>query len=162
MATQTHSLREDRQLSEPRPPRPDRLVIRGFDVAGRPEPEDMLKGEAHAAEEPERELYCFVCGSVITRQGERVAVQGSHEHTFTNPGGYVYRIGCFRTARGCEQAGDFTDAYSWFRGFAWRYALCASCRVHLGWAYRDGEESEFYGLILNRLLESKDFFPSES
>lgn len=138
------------------------LSVHGFDVSRQPEPEDLVWGQAKASEEPERELYCFICGTAITQQRERFAVQGSHEHTFTNPGGYVYHIGCFRAAPGCEQAGDFAEAYTWFQGFAWRYALCASCRVHLGWAYRDGEGEEFYGLILNRLLESREYFPSES
>ena len=138
------------------------MIWYGFDVARRPEPEDLVRGQARPSEEPERELYCFICGTSITHRRERFAVQGSHEHTFTNPGGYVYHIGCFRAAHGCAQAGKFEEAYTWFRGFSWRYALCASCRVHLGWAYRDGEEAEFYGLILNRLLESREYFPSES
>jgi hypothetical protein len=79
----------------------------------------------------------------------------------------VYRIGCFRQARGCAQAGEFTEEYSWFPGRAWRYALCSGCRTHLGWAFRaagsapggtasaggaGGTEAEFYGLILDRLV----------
>jgi len=133
-----------------------------FDVAGRPEPDELAREKAEASEQPERELYCYICGSLITRQEERTSVQGSHEHTFTNPAGYLYHIGCFRAAPGCEQGGEFTEAYTWFQGFAWRYAQCASCRVHLGWAYRDGDGGEFYGLILDRLLESLEYFPSES
>ncbi len=88
---------------------------------------------------------------------------GCHEHTFTNPGGWVYRIGCFRRAPGCAQAGEFTEAYSWFPGQAWRYALCAGCRTHLGWVYRqaggEASEAEFYGLILDRLVGASGATP---
>jgi hypothetical protein len=108
---------------------------------------------AEPSAEPEGALLCFACGHPITSESERIAAGGAHEHTFTNPGGWVYRIGCFRRAPGCAQAGEFTGEYSWFPGQAWRYALCAGCRAHLGWAFR-GAQPEFYGLILDRLVGS--------
>jgi hypothetical protein len=96
---------------------------------------------------------CFACGLTITTLRERISAGGAHEHTFTNPGGYVYRIGCFRRAPGCVRAGEPTREFSWFPGYAWRYALCSGCRAHLGWAFLGGED-EFYGLILDRLTEA--------
>jgi len=141
---------------------PSRLADYGFDVSRGREPEDLVRGLARSSQQPERDLYCFICGTAITHDRERFAVQGSHEHTFTNPAGYVYRIGCFRAAPGCLETGEFTEAYTWFTGCAWRYALCSSCRVHLGWAYRGNEEERFYGLILDRLVDSREHFPSTS
>jgi hypothetical protein len=135
---------------------------RCFELGREPLPEELELGLAASGEEPERQLYCFVCGSAVTRERERIAVEGAHEHTFTNPAGYVFRIGCFRAAPGCSQAGEYTEEFSWFRQCAWRYALCSSCRVHLGWAYRGGEASEFYGLVLDRLLGSRQLFASDS
>ena len=122
--------------------------------------EEILKRDQAEQEEEEENLYCFICGQIITQCRQRIPVEGAHKHTFTNPGGYRFEIGCFREADGCDQAGEFTDFYSWFDGYAWRYALCAGCRVHLGWIYR-GEDT-FYGLVLNRLLGPRDSFPSES
>jgi hypothetical protein len=101
--------------------------------------------------EPEGGLLCFACGLGITNDRERITAGGAHEHTFTNPGGYVYRIGCFRRAPGCAQAGEPTLEHTWFPGHSWRLALCAGCRAHLGWAFQTGE-SEFFGLILDRLI----------
>ena len=121
---------------------------------------EEIRTDEPTEEEEEEYLYCFVCGRIITQNRRRIPVDGAHRHTFTNPGGYRFEIGCFREARGCEQAGELTDFYSWFDGYAWRYALCAGCRVHLGWFFR-GDDS-FYGLVLNRLLGTKDSFPSES
>jgi hypothetical protein len=128
----------------------------GIDLRGlreREAPQDLLLGRAEPEGEPEGQLYCFACGSAVTRLRERIAPGGAHSHTFTNPAGYVYRIGCFRSAPGCAQAGELTREYSWFSGYAWRYALCAACRVHLGWFFQ-GPEPDFFGLILDRLVGS--------
>ena len=138
------------------------LELRGFDLTGSDKPQDQAKGETDIQEKEDKQLYCFICGTAITRTSERISRQGSHEHTFANPAGYVFHIGCFRNAPGCSRAGEFTEMFSWFEGFSWRYALCGSCKIHLGWAYQDAEGNQFYGLILNRLLGSKEYFPSES
>ena len=122
--------------------------------------EEILAGEREEQAEEEENLYCFICGRPITQTRQRISVAGAHRHTFTNPAGYRFEIGCFREAPGCGQAGDYSDFYSWFDGYAWRYAMCSSCRVHLGWVYQ-GEDT-FYGLVLDRLLSSRENFPSPS
>lgn len=122
--------------------------------------EEILGSQQVQEEQEDENLYCFICSQIITQTRNRISVEGVHKHTFTNPGGYLFEIGCFREAQGCEQTGEFTDFYSWFDGFAWRYAVCRSCRVHLGWVYRGSDT--FFGLVLNRLLSSKASFPSES
>jgi hypothetical protein len=104
-------------------------------------------------EEPRRVISCANCGYRITHPEERIQINGAHEHVFTNPGGYVYRIGCFHGAPGCAEAGPETEEFTWFRGYRWRYAGCAACHTHLGWAYRRGPVTVFYGLILGRLVE---------
>ena len=71
-----------------------------------------------------------------------------------NPVGLVFHFGCFAEAIGCLIVGPDSLEYAWFPGFAWRYALCASCGEHLGWQFRNGETDRFFGLILNRLRES--------
>jgi len=78
-------------------------------------------------------------------------VQGGYDHMFANPDGLVFRIGCFGYAEGCIDSGEHTREWSWFVGYSWKYALCASCGTHLGWLYRRDEEC-FYGLILKRLV----------
>jgi hypothetical protein len=122
--------------------------------------EEILRSQQVEEAKEDENLYCFICGQIITQTHNSIPVEGAHKHTFTNPGGYLFEIGCFREAQGCEQAGEFTDFYSWFDGYAWRYAVCRSCRVHLGWVYRGPDT--FFGLVLNRLVSSKESFPSES
>ncbi len=100
-------------------------------------------------------LLCRHCLQVISSPAERIEVQGSHKHTFANPQGIIYEIGCFKNAAGCGYTGVPTDEYTWFRGFRWRVAICGHCLTHLGWLFMSTASSSFNGLILNRLVESK-------
>lgn len=105
---------------------------------------------------PEAEplILCRECLHPITRGPERIRVAGAHRHTFANPHGLVFEIGCFRRAPGCGQAGPVSDEFSWFAGYTWRVALCAACLIHLGWVFRSTGGESFHGLILERLIEN--------
>ena len=101
----------------------------------------------------EKHILCRQCLQVITSPAERIVVQGSHQHTFANPHGIIYEIGCFRTVIGCGYAGPASDEFSWFRGFSWRIAVCTMCLTHMGWLFMSSGSERFNGLILDRLLE---------
>jgi hypothetical protein len=75
-------------------------------------------------------------------------------HTFANPHGLVFEIGCFREAAGCSLLGAPTDEFTWFHGFRWRVACCMRCLCHLGWCFTSGAGGRFFGLIVDRLEES--------
>ena len=62
-------------------------------------------------------ILCRQCRQVITVATERTTIQGSHQHTFANPQGIIYQIGCFQNANGCSYAGPLTSEWSWFKGF---------------------------------------------
>ena len=98
----------------------------------------------------ENRLFCLACRALITDQDECVSMQGAHEHVCTNPHGLAFRVGCFRSARGCRQFGEATSEHTWFQGYRWRIALCAKCQAHLGWIF-EASAGAFYGLILDRL-----------
>jgi hypothetical protein len=102
-----------------------------------------------------RRLCCVKCGEPITHEDQRIAIQSSHRHTFTNPHGLVFQIGCFSDAPGCAQIGKTTQEWTWFSGYAWQVALCRSCGIHLGWRYRSSDGDGFHGLILDRLVADK-------
>ncbi len=127
-----------------------------FDAAREGRPETTEKARAKQRTTREQHLYCTACRNRITSGAERIAVQGGHEHTFVNPHGLLFHIGCFRHAEGCTQAGDETAEFTWFRGCQWRYALCDACGEHLGWLYRGTDQGAFYGLILSRLVTGED------
>jgi len=96
-------------------------------------------------------LFCAACGYVITSTRERTEVSGACEHTFVNPHGIVFHIGCFRRAPGCGAKGRASAFFSWFPGYEWRIAVCRGCHSHLGWSF--GNPPSFHGLILDRLKE---------
>lgn len=108
--------------------------------------------QASTATEPEQHYFCRYCGRVITSEHERVEREGDFHHTFTNPAGLVFGIGCFADAPGCAVTGDYTREHTWFRGTRWCYALCTGCASHLGWHYQGRKRDDFYGLILDRLI----------
>jgi hypothetical protein len=117
---------------------------------------DAERGRAPAGETAPDEgepgaIVCRVCEARITEEAYRIAVQERHEHTFVNPGGFDYRIGCFALAPGCVEIGSPETYFSWFPGHSWQIVACASCRQHLGWRFRCAGES-FHGLILDRLV----------
>jgi len=101
-------------------------------------------------EEEEPVLRCARCGHFITRPAEGISVNGSHRHTFVNPHGLMFEIGCFQAAPGCAHLGRATGEFTWFPGYQWRVAVCAGCLFHLGWRFVSSGTS-FHGLILDHL-----------
>jgi len=108
--------------------------------------ENALDGEEY--------ILCRTCRHIITSPAERIEVQGSHRHTFANPQGIVYEIGCFRTAAGCGYVGPSTGEFTWFKGYSWRIAACSRCLTHLGWLYISNALPSFNGLILDHLIDA--------
>lgn len=111
-----------------------------------------VTAEREQSAEPLNPILCRACGMAVTTRKEKIAVGGSHAHTFFNPAGIVFELGCFRRAPGCRNAGELTSEFTWFAGYLWRFALCSSCRAHLGWFFQGGDDT-FYGLILPHLQE---------
>jgi len=100
-------------------------------------------------------LLCRYCLQIITSSDACVKIFGTHQHTFANPHGFVYHIGCFKSADGCRHVGTFSEEWSWFAGFCWKIAVCKSCLTHLGWLFSSIEKGIFYGLILDKIIESE-------
>ena len=101
----------------------------------------------------ERAIICRACKNKICSLSSGIEVNGRHQHTFYNPEGVIYQIGCFASAPGCVVHGQPTSHFTWFEGYRWSFALCGNCGVHLGWHYRADGGSKFYGLIFNKLAE---------
>lgn len=101
---------------------------------------------------PLEAIYCKTCGQAVTSKDHKIVVQSSHTHTFFNPAGIVFELGCFSIVPGCYSAGEATSDFSWFAGYTWRFALCGGCNSHLGWFF-DSDGYSFFGLILAGLRE---------
>jgi len=104
------------------------------------------------ADKERKKLFCKTCLNLITLDSYGIEVDGSHSHTFMNPRGIVFNIGCFMNAQGCFTMGNPTAEFTWFSGYSWSHVICANCVNHLGWYYQSGSSS-FYGLILDQLMK---------
>jgi uncharacterized protein YlaI len=105
-------------------------------------------------ENPEETLICRECRQIIARPADRIRVEGSFRHTFSNPHGIVYEIGCFQSVIGCGVVGPPSNEFAWFKGYTWHILICIGCQVHMGWSFSSGTINSFYGLILDRLISS--------
>ncbi len=97
-------------------------------------------------------LTCARCGKKVARSSDRIEVNNRHEHTFINPAGVIYRIGCFAAAPGTAEIGRPSAEFAWFRGHRWRCLCCSGCETHLGWTFKS-DTSQFCGLILDQLSD---------
>jgi len=115
------------------------------------------EAEERQEEEKEEPFYlCRQCLNPITPKSARMTVNGAHQHTFANPHGIVFDIGCFKEAEGCGAVGTPTDEFVWFAGYFWRVALCRACLTHMGWFFTSSDSDSFFGLIMDHLIESGD------
>jgi hypothetical protein len=126
-----------------------------FRRAGSPDRSSLPEDQASPSyeESGERFLLCRTCGLPVARERDRLEVGGKHAHALFNPAGVLFEVGCFTVAPGCRYEGDFTFEFTWFAGYAWRFAMCRRCASHLGWEYR-GAAGGFVGLILTELSGS--------
>jgi filamentous hemagglutinin family protein len=115
-------------------------------------PENLKRHAQEAYFEEEHPIFCKTCGNRITLIEHMIFVSGRYNHTFINPSGITFQIGCFSSAKGCVVTGRPSFEFTWFDGFSWQFALCSYCVSHLGWYYSSPGAS-FFGLILDQLKE---------
>lgn len=127
---------------------PDRDAGRGSGSTPETREETRIRSQG------ERALLCRRCGHPVTSPRQRIEKGGSHRHTFANPSGIVFEIGCFGQADGCGPSGMASDEFSWFAGYHWQIVICRRCLDHLGWLFLSPGD-RFFGLILDRLIESE-------
>jgi hypothetical protein len=102
-----------------------------------------------------RALVCVRCQRTITTAGDRIEVDGLHEHTQINPHGFIWTFACFAQAPGCVAVGTPSREFAWFAGHSWQIEDCGGCRLHLGWLFA-APERRFHGLIVDRVVEQEE------
>lgn len=105
-----------------------------------------------------RVLVCVRCRRPITTAGDRIEVDGLHEHTQINPHGFIWTFGCFARAPGCVPVGSPSREFAWFAGHWWQVEDCGGCRLHLGWLF-SSPDRRFHGLIAGRVVDREDEEP---
>lgn len=115
------------------------------------DPATLHDSETTAAEGEEK-LFCARCGRLVTMGRWRIAMNDDHEHVVFNPAGAVFRIFCFREAPGAVAAGAATAAFTWFKPYAWRLAMCGGCGGHLGWRYEGADAPRIFFAIIGEAI----------
>ena len=111
----------------------------------------LTKNSKKKDPEEKKTILCRECLNIITEPEEKIIINGSHTHSFANPHGLVFQIGCFGAAKGCVFDGFFSDEFTWFKGYSWKVAVCKKCGSHMGWKF-NSPASGFAGLILDNLI----------
>lgn len=111
---------------------------------------EVVEEEPESEQTEEEAIVCAECGHEITNHRHKMSKGGGFEHSFANPAGIVFQIGCFEEAPGVGAMGEESSEFSWFEGYTWQVVICRGCMTHLGWQYWS-EGDTFYGLILPRL-----------
>jgi hypothetical protein len=95
-------------------------------------------------------IYCILCNNLITNKNNQISINDAHKHSFANPHGIVFEIGCFSSARGCFSIDKSSSEFTWFSGYSWRITVCNNCQNHNGWLFSSNSNA-FFGLILDKL-----------
>ena len=98
-------------------------------------------------------VRCAGCRTAVARTDAIIRV-GDGPTVFTNPMGFVYDLVLFGRARAMHVHGPPTTEFTWFTGYAWQVATCATCHRHLGWRFSatdDATPASFWGLLRDRL-----------
>jgi hypothetical protein len=98
-----------------------------------------------------KDYHCASCGVFITQSGTLFSINGSWEHSYTNPAGVRCNFMTFLSSENVLVSADLYEEHSWFPGYGWRFLLCAACQRHLGWQYdalgTDTSPNIFFGIL---------------
>ncbi|KAK9102316.1 hypothetical protein Sjap_019570 [Stephania japonica] len=81
-------------------------------------------------------VRCKTCQSLIAKRSDMLVMSSDGPlGAYVNPHGYVHEIMTFHKVNGVALIGRPDEKYSWFPGYAWTIATCATCEYQLGWLF---------------------------
>lgn len=103
-------------------------------------------------------VRCKNCQTVIAKRSDMLVMSTEGPlGAYVNPGGYVHEIMTFYKANGLALIGRPTNEYSWFPGYAWTIANCATCERHMGWLFTATNKRlkprSFYGIRSSQVAD---------
>ncbi len=117
--------------------------------------ESDVQPETQTQEQEAPVITCRNCNAVVTKPDFQIEIDQRFSHTFANPHGHVFEIGCFSQAAGCVRGSTPSDEFSWFKGYVWTVGVCRNCQAQLGWVFsstKGATPNRFFGLILDQLI----------
>ncbi|CAI9267840.1 unnamed protein product [Lactuca saligna] len=81
-------------------------------------------------------VKCKSCQTVIASRSDMLVMSSDGPlGAYVNPSGYVHEIMTLLKANGLALIGVPSEEYSWFPGYAWTIAYCATCEYQMGWLF---------------------------
>ncbi|PNY10055.1 protein cereblon [Trifolium pratense] len=81
-------------------------------------------------------IRCRRCQTTIAKRSNMLVMSDEGPlGAYVNPGGYVHEIMTLYKANGLSLVGHAVTEYSWFPGYAWTIANCATCGTQMGWLF---------------------------
>ncbi|KAK9149339.1 hypothetical protein Scep_008096 [Stephania cephalantha] len=81
-------------------------------------------------------VRCKTCQSLVAKRSDMLIMSSDGPlGAYVNPHGYVHEIMTFDKVNGVALIGRPDEKYSWFPGYAWTIATCATCEYQLGWLF---------------------------
>ncbi|BAT78365.1 hypothetical protein LR48_Vigan04g206700 [Vigna angularis] len=105
-------------------------------------------------------IRCKSCETTIAKRSDMLVMSSEGPlSAYVNPGGYVHEIMTLYKANGLSLLGPAVAEYSWFPGYAWTIAICATCKTQMGWLFTARSQklkpSTFWGIRSCQLAEEK-------
>ncbi|GAB4854332.1 hypothetical protein Ancab_022919 [Ancistrocladus abbreviatus] len=81
-------------------------------------------------------VRCRNCQTLIARRSDVLMMSSEGPlGAYVNPHGFVHEIMTLYKANGLALLGQPVKEYSWFPGYAWTIANCATCGTQMGWMF---------------------------
>ncbi|GAB2275808.1 hypothetical protein Dimus_010557, partial [Dionaea muscipula] len=81
-------------------------------------------------------VRCKNCQTILARRSDMMVMSSEGPlGAYVNSHGYVHEIMTFHKASGLALIGRPVKEYSWFPGYTWTIANCATCESHMGWLF---------------------------
>lgn len=81
-------------------------------------------------------VRCRTCKTLIARRSNMLVMSSEGPlGAYVNPHGFVHEIMTLFKANGLAVIGHPVKEYSWFPGYAWSIAECATCETQMGWLF---------------------------
>ncbi|VAH21344.1 unnamed protein product [Triticum turgidum subsp. durum] len=106
-------------------------------------------------------IKCGYCKSEIAKHSDVVVMSSDGPlGTYVNNHGYVHATITVNNATGLALEGDPTEEHSWFPGYAWTIASCASCGSNIGWLFSTTKRhlypKSFWGIRSSQIADVVD------
>ncbi|KAJ8539617.1 hypothetical protein K7X08_013869 [Anisodus acutangulus] len=103
-------------------------------------------------------VRCRPCETLIARRSDMLVMSSEGPlGAYVNPHGFVHEIMTLFKANGLAVIGNPVKEYSWFPGYAWSIAECATCETQLGWLFTATKKKlkprSFWGIRSSQVVD---------